>query len=60
MQKYGKCRNEARTADRILPGILSLERFANAKLLKLSYAVHRDYIILRKAVPCRYKQADQC
>ncbi len=34
--------------------ILSLNGFANAKLFRLSYAVHRDYTIFRKAVPCRY------
>ncbi len=37
------------------PCILSLGRFANAKLFRLSYAVHRDYTIFRKAVPCRYR-----
>ncbi len=35
--------------------ILSLGRFANAKLFRLSYAVHRYDKLFRKPVPCRYK-----
>ncbi len=35
--------------------ILSLDRFANAKLFRLSYTVHRDYTFFRKPVQCRYK-----
>ncbi len=34
--------------------ILSLDWFANAKLFRLSYAVHRYDTLFRKPVPCRY------